>query len=420
MRKKILDSKILYMVVSVLLAIVLWFYVTSLDGNESTKTIKNIPVTFTGVDVLEERNLMIVGSIPTATVEVRATPTVLAKLTDSTISLNVNVSQITEASEYRLAYTATLPSGVSQNDVEFVSGYTGNVTFTVARFVTREVDIRGQFVGTAAEGYLPGGSDEFIFAPKKLTISGQAGMVNQVDHVLVSVGGEQLDHDVSGEFSYQLIGVSGEPLEDLDVTCSEESIYVTYPIWATAEIELDLKFIPGGGVSEDTVRYTMTNDRITVAGTKDAVAAITDGSITLATIHLATVNDGDELTFAVPLADELRNISGITEVTIKFTLPHLVTKTLYATDISCINLPDGWKAQLVTQVLPVEVRGSAAMLSDVSEDSIRVVADMKDVNLVAGQHTVPVKIYLDSVGSAGEVGVIGSEHKVVVALSKKK
>ncbi|MDD6160438.1 MAG: hypothetical protein PUB51_04840 [Oscillospiraceae bacterium] len=420
MRKKILDSKILYMVVSVLLAIVLWFYVTSLDGNESTKTIKNIPVTFTGVDVLEERNLMIVGSIPTATVEVRATPTVLAKLTDSTVSLVVNVSQITEASEYRLAYTATLPSGVSQNDVEFVSGYTGNVTFTVARFVTREVDIRGQFVGTAAEGYLPGGSDEFIFAPKKLTISGQAGMVNQVDHVLVSVGGEGLDHDVSGEFSYQLIGVSGEPLEDLDVTCSEESIYVTYPIWATAEIELDLKFIPGGGVSEDTVRYTMTNDRITVAGTKDAVAAITDGSITLATINLATVNDGDELTFAVPLADELRNISGITEVTIKFTLPHLVTKTLYATDISCINLPDGWKAQLVTQVLPVEVRGSAAMLSDVSEDSIRVVADMKDVNLVAGQHTVPVKIYLDSVGSAGEVGVIGSEHKVVVALSKKK
>ena len=46
MGKKILDSKILYILISVILSVSLWFYVISLDGNEDEKTIRNIPITF--------------------------------------------------------------------------------------------------------------------------------------------------------------------------------------------------------------------------------------------------------------------------------------------------------------------------------------------------------------------------------------
>ena len=417
MGKKILDSKVLYILLSVILSVVLWFYVTSLDGNQSTVTIRNIPITFVGEDILEERGLMIISTPPTATVEVRATPAVLAKLDDSTITLSVNVSQITEASEYRLAYTASLPTGVNQNDVEFVSGHTGNVNFTVARFTSRDVEIRGVFVGTVAEGYLPGEEDEFIFAPKKITVSGQSNLVNQVDHVLVSVGGDKLSNTVNGSYPYQLIGVNGEPLTDLDVTCSEESIYVTYPIWATKEIALKVKFTSGGGASENTINYTMSADHITVAGTQEAVDAITDGSITLATINLATVRDGDELTYQIPLADELTNISGITEITVRINMPsYLVTETVSISNISFINVPEGFDPVLITKVLPLEIRGVAAMIADLTEESVRVVADLSSINAAPGQYTVPVRIYLDSIGTAAQVGVLGTDHKVVLSL----
>ena len=419
MGKKILDSKLLYIFLSIILAIALWFYVTTLDGNEDTKTIYNIPISFTGIDILEERNLMITSTTPTATVRVRATPTVLWRLTDETIRLTVNVSQITEASEYTLAYTASLPTGVSQSEVEFVSGQSGNVTFTVSRFTSREVEVRGKFVGTVAEGFLPGDDDEFLFAPKTITVNGQANLVNQVDHVLVTVNGDRLSDTVYSSLPYQLIGVDGNPIEGLDVTCSEESIYVTYPIWATKEIELDVKFVTGGGVSENTIEYVMSTDRITVAGTKDAIAGITDGSITVATINLATVNDGDELTYTIPLADELRNISGVTTVTVSIDLPpNLVTKTVDVTEINYINLPEGWTAQIITQLLPVEVRGISMLMSELTADNLRVVADLKDITLVEGQYTVPVKIYLDSVGTAEQIGIMGTEYKVVVSISE--
>lgn len=418
MGKKILDSKVFYIVLSVILSIALWFYVTSLDDNLSTKTIKSIPVTFTGADILEERNLMITSSTPTATVAVRATPTVLWKLTDESIRLTVNVSQITEASEYTLAYTAVLPSGVSQSDVEFISGQTGNVTFTVSRFTSRDVEVRGKFVGTVGENRLPGDDDEFIFAPKKVTVSGQANLVNQVDHVLVTIDGDKLTDTVNGEYSYQLIGVDGNPIENLDVTCSDDVVYVTYPIWSTKEIGLEVKFVTGGGVSENNINYTMTTDRITVAGTKEAIDSITEGSITLATINLANVKDGDELVYTIPLADELMNLSNVTEVTVTIEFPqNLSARTFNVTEINWIGLPEGWDAQIVTQVLPVEIRGRTYLLEGLTEANIRAVADLKDITLAAGQYTVPVRIYLDSVGTAEQIGVMGTDYKVVVIIA---
>lgn len=419
MGKKILDSKILYIFLSVVLSISLWFYVTTLDGNEENKQIRNIPITFTGEDILAERNLMITSSVPTASVTVKAKPSVLWKLTEDSIRLTVNVSQITEASEYTLAYTAALPSGVSQNDVQFVSGQSGNVTFTVSRFISREVEIRGKFTGTVAEGHLAGDEDEFIFAPKTITVSGQANQVNQVDHVLVSVGGENHNKNISGNYPYQLIGVSGEPLTDLEVECSEETIYATFPIYSTATIMLDVDFETGGGIGPEDIRYTLSSSHITVAGTKEAIAAVAGQSISLATINLGDIKADSQLTFSIPLADELINLSGVTEVTVTIDLPtDLVSKTLNVTEFSFIETPEGWTAAAITQVLPVEVRGRAYLINLLTQNSVRVVADLSSVPAVAGQYTVPVKVYLNSIGSANDVGIMGTGFKITITLTE--
>ncbi len=420
MGKKILDSKVLYIFLSIVIAIALWFYVTSLEGNEKTKTIGNIPVTFSGVESLERQGLMIVGNAPTASVRVSAAPTVLAKLSNETIRLTVNVAQIQVAGEYTLAYTLSLPSGVSQSQVQITSGATGNVSFTVARYSTREVEIRGEFIGTAAEGFLPGAADEFLFTPERLVISGQADLVNQVAYARVTIDGHDLTETVNGEYPYELIGASGDVLHDLDIECESETVYVSYPILATAEIDLNVKFVPGGGVSEQTMKYELSADSITVAGSKEAVAALQEkGSLTIGTIDLSTVHDGDVLSFGIPLADELTNISGFSEVTVTISLDSsLTSRTIAANRIDYINPPDGWSVSVLTQVVAVEVRGRADLMEDVLEENLRVVADLKDVKLAAGQYTVPANVYLDIVPTEDQVGVVGSDYKVVVTLTE--
>lgn len=418
MGKKILDSKVLYVVLSIVISISMWFYVTSMDGNQVSHSISNIPISFEGEEQLESRGLMIAGDTPTASITVKATRTVLAQLTDDSVQLVVNVSSIDKPGDYTLAYSVKLPGNVSASQVQFIRGETGNVSFTVAEYRQREIELRGKFIGTTAEGYLAGDQEDFVFTPSKITISGQASLVNQVAYAEVVVDGENLTDTVHGDFPYRFIGASGDVIENLDVECSAATVQTTFSIWATAEIPLTVKLVEGGGVSLDQVNYTLSLDSLTVAGSKTAVEAIqSEGSIVLGTVDLGTVHDGDVITFEIALTDELTNISGVTQVTATIDLDDsLQSKTVEVTNITCISPPDGWAGKALTQMIEVEIRGSKELLDAVTGDNVRVVADLKDINQAAGQYTVTANVYLDSVGTKDQIDVVGRDYKIVISL----
>ena len=418
MGKKILDSKALYVVLSIAIAVVMWFYVTSMDGNQASKPIRNITITFSGEEQLESNGLMIAGDAPSANITVKAKPAVLAQLTDKTVELVVDVATIERAGDYTLAYTVKLPSNISASQVQIINEGTGNVSFTVAEYRQREIELRGKFEGTTAEGYLAGDQEDFVFSPNKITISGQAELVNQVSYAEVVVTGENLSENVRGDFPYRFIGASGDVIDNLDVECSVATVHTTFPILATADIPLKVELVAGGGVSLDQVTCTLSQESLTVAGSKTAVEAIqSEGSIVLGTIDLGTVHDGDVITFDIALTDELTNISGVTQVTATLDLDDsLKSKTVEVTNIDCISPPDGWAAKALTQMVEVEVRGSQELLDAVTPDKIRVVADVKDINQAAGQYTVTANVYLDSVGTRDQIDVVGRDYKIVVSL----
>ncbi len=196
------------------------------------------------------------------------------------------------------------------------------------------------------------------------------------------------------------------------------TVHTTFPILATADIPLKVELVAGGGVALDQVTCTLSQESLTVAGSKTAVEAIqSEGSIVLGTIDLGTVHDGDVITFDVALTDELTNISGVTQVTATLDLDDsLKSKTVEVTNIDCISPPDGWAAKALTQMVEVEVRGSQELLDAVTPDKIRVVADLKDINQAAGQYTVTANVYLDSVGTRDQIDVVGRDYKIVVSL----
>ena len=421
MGKKILDSKVLYVVLSILLTVGLWCYVTSTDSTPQEETYRNVPVEFTGLDILEDRGLMILNTNVTVNVRVRATPAVHARISNNGgMTVTVNVSSIGGEGTHPLAYSVNPPAGVSVSEVNFVTGAGGSVVnIDVARFLRREVPVKGSFQGQVAEGYLAGNNDDFLFAPATVWISGQAELVNQVSHALVTITEKDLTDTVRDEYAFQLIGASDNVLEDLDVACDVDRVYASFPIRATAKIPLVVKLTPGGGLSEDDVKIELTADSIMVAGSKDAVAAIVgEGAITLDNIDLASVRDGDELTFSVPLEDELENLSGIAEVKATVTIKkNVVIETFTATHIQPINEPEGWNVEIITEELPVEIRGTQKLMDELDEENIRVVVDLQNITPAAGTYTVPVRIALDSAGSKSEIGEMAANYTVVVSLT---
>ena len=423
MGKKILDSKILYAILSVILTVGIWCYVTATDGTPKSQTYSNVPVVFEGRDILEDRGLMIVNENVTTNVTVRAIPSVHTKLSsglsEGNMTVTVKVSGVSEEGSQTLAYVVNLPNGVSSSDVNFTTGTRGSVvTVEVARFLRRDIPVRGSFQGNTAEGYLAGNEDDFLFSPATVSISGRADLVNQVSHALVTITEDGLTDTVSGEFPFELIGASNNPL-DLDITCDVDMVYATFPIRAVAEIPLAVECSAGGGLDVDDVEIRLSDESIIVAGGKDVVTAqVNAGTIKLGNIDLASVRDGDELTFPVPLEDGLENLSGISEVkaTVKVK-KRVVSETFSATNIQTINEPEGWSVEIVTKALPVEVRGTQKLIDELLAENILVVVDLQDINLTPGSHTMPARIALGSAGSKSEIGEMAFNYSVVVTLT---
>lgn len=89
--------------------------------------------------------------------------------------------------------------------------------------------------------------------------------------------------------------------------------------------------------------------------------------------------------------------------------------------ISTANEPEGWDADIITQVLPVRVRGPKALLDELTEENIQVVANLRDIaNPSAGNYTVSAEVYLHNAGTVTDVGVVNPKgYTVVVSLSRE-
>lgn len=412
MGKKILDSKLLYALLAIVIAIGLWVYVATVENPDKEMTLTGIPITFVNEEILEANGLIISsGRGQTATLTVVGPRTTVAKLSGEkeNITLSIDVGRITTPGEQRMAYSITMPSLSYSASVQVTNRTPGNVDFTVSRRISKEISVEGKFTGSLAEGYM---KDEFTILPGKITIAGIESDVNQVDYAQVTVGETDMSATFTGEMGFTLIGFEGEELTDLKVDCSTETVLVTMPVLKTASIPLAVKLVPGGGVTDvnKQVSYEITPSSITVSGAEEDLEPLKE--ILLGEIELSNIiSSNDTFEFEIPLNAALENISGVTRATVSVSIRGLETKVLEVDNIEVINPPDGFEAEKVTQSLQVLVRGAEEAIDLVFPYHLRVVADLSGVDAAAGRFTVPVRVYLDG---TSEVGVVGNDYKIVV------
>ena len=120
------------------------------------------------------------------------------------------------------------------------------------------------------------------------------------------------------------------------------------------------------------------------------------------------------LTRSIKLSPELTNVSGVTEATVTVTIQGLNSRVVEVDNIEIINTPEGYTAERVTRSVTLQIRGNQEAVGAVLPSQLRIVADLKDINVVPGSQTVPVKVYLD--GSSG-VGVVGN-YNIVISITQ--
>ncbi len=410
MIERLRESKWIYILLSILLAVMFWFYVRVDQDPPQTSWFYNVPVEVVGSSVLTRQGLT-VSSISQRTVnlQIKASASVLDTLTrnrkDFTVSLDV--SKCTEG-ENKLAYFPNWPVNVNEENVTTVDRKPESISVTVEKLYTNSFQVEFQLKGKVADGYQAGTP---AISPETVIVSGPVEQVSQVSKVVAILEEEELNERFAGDLPLVLLNSAGEELTELDVSLDADYAYVVLPVVVVKEVPLTVNFLPGGGATEEDVEWSMDMDSITVSGAEADMDKLTE--ISVGSVDLSKVVGTNSFTFPVELDPSLENVTGITTVTVTVTINGLSTRTFDVDNIQLANVPDSYQATAETQVRTVVVRGREEDLANIDVSQLRIVADMSNITSI-GTYSVPVKVYLDASSS---VGVIG-EYSIVVNVRK--
>ena len=138
------NRKPIWMLVSLVAAILLWLYVVTVVSPETTRTFYNIPVVFVGEDNLREEGLTISeGADATVTLRLTGTRSIIDNQLDrDNISITVDVSKIRAAGEYTRSYVIGLPNSIQMSSVTVEHKSPTSISFTVEELVSKEVPVK--------------------------------------------------------------------------------------------------------------------------------------------------------------------------------------------------------------------------------------------------------------------------------------
>ena len=398
------ESRWVFVLLSILLAIVFWFYVRATVDPDGTTSIHNVRVETTGANVLTSQGLTI-SSISPQTVELRVEgPTsVRTRLLQhrSSLYMLADVSRCAEG-ENVVRCKPILPENYNWDELSLTDQEPASLTVTVEKLYSQSFDVHFQLSGKVAKSYQMGTP---AVEPGQVIVSGPVEQVEQVEQVAAILKTEELKERFAGDLPLVPLDKQGKPLTDLEITLSAETAYVVVPVVVSKTVELTVDVVAGGGAAAEDAKVDIEPKTIVVSGSEADLEGLE--KIFLGKIDLSDVVGTNTFPFAITLDPRLENVSGIGTAQVTVTVEGLSTQIFAVTNIGTTAPPNGFDVSVVTQSVTVTVREED--LANIDASQLQIVADLSEVNAL-GSRRVPAKVYLNGTSTVGVVG----DYTVVV------
>lgn len=408
----VLDSRIFWLIVSLLASLAIWIYVTSEETEDFKTTFRNVRIEVVGEESLRSSRNLIVTDLNTSsvTVEITGPRRIVAPLDSEDLIAQVDVSKLTRAAYTTLKYDIVYPNSVDERYITEEKKTPEYVNFTVSQLTSKPVQIRGGFEGSLAEGYT---AETPVFEPSTVTVTGPEAYLKDVDYAYVSFGQSVVvDSTYSVDATYTLMDKNGNPVSTEYLSCDPDVVRATLPILQVKSVGLGVDLIEGAGATKDNTKVTIEPSSITLAGDSSILGGV--NRITLGTIDLtdfaATFTDS----YPITIDNELRNVTGVTEAKVTIEIVGLTTKSFRVSNLSYVGAAEGTNVELLTETLDVVIRGTEEQLEKIKAENIRAVADLTDFKDSTGSYMPYAKIYVDGVTDVGAIG----EYAISVEIRK--
>ena len=400
--RKLSNSRILWMIISILASLTIWIYVTSGETEAFKTTFRNVQIEIVGEDSLRASRGLILTDLNTSsvTVEVVGPRRMLAPLDSDDLVAVVDVSKLTRASYTTLKYDIVYPTTVDERYISEEKKSPEYVNFNISLLTDKTIPVRGGFEGRSADGYT---AETPVFEPSTITVTGPEAYLKDISYAWVTFGQNVIvDSSYSIETNFTLMNEDGDAVSTEYLTLSQDTIRATLPILQVKNVPLEVDVIEGAGASKANTKISIEPNTVTLAGDSSILSGM--NKIVLDTIDLTDFSSTLTETYPIAINNELRNVTGVTEAKVTLEVVGLETRSFRVSNLSYINSADGTNVEILTEGLDVQIRGTAEQLDLIKAESIRAVADLTDFKDSTGSYMPTVKIYVDGVTDVGAIG----------------
>ena len=403
----IFASRRFTIVLSLLLAIVLWLYVINVVETEASERI-NVQVNFDYNDVYSDLGLDIIEKpVVNVSVSVQGENRVVGGLTSQDIIVYPDYSSVTGAGEYKLSLVARKLNSLDDFNIIGLSVDTVSVTFDKVSTQTFSIAVNATGIRPADGYYL----DVSKAAPSEVTLSGPEADIARVARVVANVSlTEERSESALVTVPLTYLDENGEVITDANITADVSQVDVTIPILKMKSVPLTIDFtgVPAG-FDPEQLKPTLSESTVLIAGAASQVDQIE--SISAGIIDLTTFELGETVDLTIELPDGVKFVEdGVDHVTVSFDTTGYTTRTMTVTEFVIINQPSNMELTIPNARLAnVQLIGPEEELEELAPTSVvaQIDASSDNISVVRGQQNVPVRIVIPSSGSIFATGSYG-------------
>ena len=385
----ILAHNLGWKILSVVCAMFLWSYIISVDSSiTSVKTLANVQVVTSGLTILQSRDLALLTDVSTLDpvhVRVEASQSSYSRVTNDTVHVELDLSQITKA-------------GVQQVDLVGVTAYgkvvqitPSSVEVTIESRGSRYVPVNVEFTGDVQDDLWYNISRT---NPSQVLVSGPSSLLQTVAsaRVQIDVTDRTASYDRSAPLT--LLDEQGNEIGSA-LTASPSFIMMSIDVYPKAQLSVNTN-IDTATVGTLPEGYEITGidvqpETITVAGEQSLLDELDELSFVPISV------DGYTSSFtAVSTINTLRDLRYISSEQVTVTV-HIAETTL--TD-SFQGLPisvrgKGGEDTVTISIGKADVRlsGPYTLVNKLTEDDVNLYVDV--TGLEKGQYELPVSVAID-------------------------
>ncbi|MBO5453393.1 MAG: hypothetical protein J6A69_05440 [Clostridia bacterium] len=304
---KFISNKTTAKIVSVLIAVLTWMYVVSVENPKTEIAFRDIPITVLNESRLSDYGLKLIDpGEKEISVRVEGRRSDVAMVNAKDITATIDVSKINISGKYMVDVdVSTDVEGITVRKTDFQKT---EVYVDAVRSINKNVNIKTE--GLAKESYIPG---EPVGSLESIEITGPSGVVNKIAAATAVINISEADAKITRICPIKLYDLSGDEIDTRYLSMSAESITVNIEV----SREQELTVVPIYKEAYDLSEYD-------VIVTPEKITAITEakytGGINTLPITLNELADGKSFTkrvqLDVPANIEIKQETGT--VTVEF------------------------------------------------------------------------------------------------------